>query len=76
MDSSSVEARFFQPLPAGLEFFVDGIPEYAQQGMVEVNQGIIKPAELGVGTSPVNKTINIVWIYCQGAGEIFYGIII
>lgn len=28
--------RYFQPLPTGLEFYLEGLPDYAKQGLVEV----------------------------------------
>ncbi|MGB5833780.1 MAG: hypothetical protein WBG92_17550 [Thiohalocapsa sp.] len=30
------DSQYFQPLPTGLEFYLDGLPDYAQQGLVEV----------------------------------------
>ena len=34
--SPGEEAKYFQPLPTGLEFYLDNLPLYAQQGMTEV----------------------------------------
>mgnify|MGYP003573465367 CR=1 FL=1 len=36
IDEPNEVAEYFQPLPTGLEFYVDGLPGYAQQGLVEV----------------------------------------